>query len=92
MMNRFGAQGWEIERVDRLGLVCLTALILLLTVIAPVAGNSGLQHGLTVGMPTGAALGLLLGVWLLRRQRQQMRRAARFPSTGLKNDAPPGPS
>ncbi|MGY4919010.1 hypothetical protein ACWD9K_27950 [Streptomyces sp. 900116325] len=45
-----------------------------------------------VGMPTGAALGLLLGVWLLRRQRQQMRRAASFPSPGHENAAPPGSS
>lgn len=178
MMNRFGAQGWEIERVDRLGrfvsrrdpcaslrweyrrdivdrrnrsqhaaslapdswepcgywlylayykrplavtvgpaaalveppdrparntyftrrlyahlawlLVCLTSVILLATVIAPAAGNSGLQHGLMVGMPTGAALGLLLGVWLLRRRRQQMRRAASVPSPGHENVAPPG--
>lgn len=175
MMNRFGARGWEIERVDRLGwfvsrrnpctslrweyrrdvvdrrnrsqhaaslapdswescgywlylayykrplavtfgpaaalvkpadrparsayftrrlygylawlLVCLTAVILMPTVIVPAAGNSGLQHGLMVGMPTGAALGLLLGVWLLRRQRQQMRRAA---SPGTRTPRPLG--
>ncbi|MER7812871.1 hypothetical protein [Streptomyces sp900116325] len=72
--------------------MCLTAVTLLPTVIVPPAGNSGLQHGLMVRMPTGAALGLLLGVWLLRRQRQQMRRVASFPSPGHENAAPSGAS
>ncbi|MDX2731676.1 hypothetical protein [Streptomyces sp. PA03-2a] len=72
--------------------MCLTSVILLTTVIAPAAENSGLQHGLMVGIPTGAALGLLLGIWLLRRQRQQMRRAASVPSPGHENVAPPGSS
>ncbi|WP_189317405.1 hypothetical protein [Streptomyces brasiliensis] len=168
MMNRFGAQGWEIERVDKLGrfvsrrdernslrweyrrnvvdrrkrsqhaaslapdgwepcgywlylayykrplavtvgptatlaepperparsvyftrplygylasvLACLAVVILLSTVFAPASGDSGLKHGLVVGMPVGAVVGMLVGVWLLRRQRQQMRRAARFPA------------
>ena len=65
-------------------LLCLCVLVLLLTLGFPGSSDGGRDSSAPVGAGVGAVLGALLGFWLLRRQRRQMARAARYnaPESG----------